>query len=90
MESVSTAVALSYPPGADAPFIAAKARGRLAESVVRIAQENNIPVSRDRVLADVLSVCDVGSCVPPETYEALAKIFAFIQRHERRGSGTVE
>lgn len=88
MAQQQIAVALQYPADAEVPFIAVNTKGLLADAVLRIAEENNVPVRKDVVLANVLSMHDVGSCVPPETYEALAKIFAFIQKYERRESGT--
>ena len=57
-------------------------RGAIAEKVLRIAQEKNIPVERNAVLAQTLSMCQVGSYIPEETYEVLAKIFAFIKKRE--------
>lgn len=84
MDSIKTAFALAYPAGAEAPFIVAKTKGLLAEKLIELAKEKDIPVNQDEALAGVLSMYDVGACVPPETYEALAKIFAFIQRHERQ------
>ncbi len=88
MEERRKAIALQYPEGADAPFIALNVRGAIAEKVVRIAQEKGIPIERDAVLANALSLCEVGSYVPEETYEVLAKIFAFIQRQEEKYAGT--
>jgi type III secretion system FlhB-like substrate exporter len=78
------AAALAYPEGADAPFIAAKAKGDLAKRLLDIARENGIPVVADADLADVLMLSDIGDCIPPETYEALACIFAFLRKMEQR------
>ena len=75
---MKTAVALRYPEDADAPFIAASARGVLADRIVRIAEDNDIPVVRDEVLTNVLSVQQVGESIPEETWQTVAKIFAFI------------
>ncbi len=84
MDSIKKAVVLNYPYGTEAPFIALNAKGFLAETVIKIAQENNVPIKKDKILAGILSLHDVGTCVPEETYEALAKIFAFLQKNERR------
>lgn len=82
MEQMKRAIALQYPEGVEAPFIALNVRGAIAEKVLRIAQEKNIPVERNTVLAHTLSMCQVGSYIPEETYEVLAKIFAFIKKRE--------
>ncbi len=88
MEERRKAIALQYPEGAEAPFIALNVRGAIAEKVIRIAQEKGIPIERDAVLANTLSLCEVGSYIPEETYEVLARIFAFIQRQEEKHAGT--
>lgn len=82
MKAVKKAVALQYPEWADAPFISVNAKGFLAESVIKLAKENNIPLKEDPILTGILSTQEIGSFVPVETYEVLAKIFAFIKRNE--------
>jgi len=76
------AVALKYPENAVAPIIAAKEHGNLARRMIEIAEENNIPVVEDDILENVLSVQDVGQCIPEDTWFAVAGIFAFIARLE--------
>jgi len=78
-----SAVALKYPLDAEAPLIAAKERGRLAKRMIEIAEENKIPVIEDDVLENVLSIQDVGQCIPEETWEAVASIFAYIIKVEQ-------
>ena len=78
-----SAVALKYPLDAQAPLIAAKERGRLAKRMIEIAEENEIPVIEDDVLENVLSIQDVGQCIPEETWEAVASIFAYIIKVEQ-------
>ena len=78
-----SAVALKYPLDAEAPLIAAKERGRLAKRMIEIAEENEIPVIEDDVLENVLSIQDVGQCIPEETWEAVAAIFAYILKVEK-------
>lgn len=77
------AVSLAYPKDADAPYISAIAQGRLADRVIAIARENGVPVVQDDALANVLAVQRVGDLIPRETYEVLAKVFAFIAKMER-------
>ncbi len=77
-----TAIALQYPKDAPAPFIVFKGNGSKAEKVLEIAKENNIPIINDSETAFVLSLQEVGSYVPVETYEIIAGIFAFIKKVE--------
>ena len=81
---VLKAAALRYPAWADAPFIAAKAKGALAERLVEIARQNDVPVVKAADLTDVLTLQEVGDYIPPETYEVLAGIFALLKRIEQR------
>lgn len=74
-------VALKYPAGADAPFITASAKGILAEKMVEIAEKEHIPVVKNSELTDVLTLSEVGSCVPENTWIVLAEIFAFVIRN---------
>lgn len=78
------AVALRYPDWADAPFISAVAEGRLAQYLIQVAQEHDIPVVQDREMADVLSIHSVGDVIPEDTYAVIAGIFAFIARLEKK------
>jgi len=82
-KKINTAVALRYPPEADAPFIAAKASGALADRMKAIARENNIPVVENKLIANILSVQQIGQCIPEETWQAVAEIFVYIQKLER-------
>ncbi|MDE5897916.1 MAG: EscU/YscU/HrcU family type III secretion system export apparatus switch protein [Treponemataceae bacterium] len=72
------AVALKYPEGAEAPFVAAAAKGALAEELLKIAEEHSVPVVQDDFLADVLTVQGIGSYIPYEVWELVAKIFACV------------
>ncbi len=80
---MDSAVALRYPKDKEAPVIAAKETGYLARRMVQIAQENNIPVVQDQMLESVLSVQEIGQCIPEHTWYAVAAIFASIARMEK-------
>ena len=75
---IFSAVALRYPEWADAPYISAKARGSVAQRLVKIAEENDVPVVENAEMANILSIQSVGSLIPESTYEAIATIFAFV------------
>lgn len=78
------AVALRYPEWADAPYIAASAQGRAAERLIRVAQTNGVPVVRDELTVDVLSIQRVGDFIPEDTYTVIAGIFAFVALMEKQ------
>lgn len=81
------AIALLYPEGEKAPFISAKAKGEIAERMLRIAEEENVHIVRDEITANVLSLYDIGEYVPQETYEVLAGVFAFILKARETTDG---
>lgn len=84
LNGVQKAVALKYPSGADAPFIAAKAKGVLAERLIAIAEEQHIPVVENKIAADILTFEEIGACIPEETWEIIAKIFAFVVDNNKK------
>ena len=77
------AVSLKYPENADAPFISAKESGILAKKMIEIAQENNIPVVENDIAENVLSMRQIGECIPESNWETIAGIFAFIKNMEK-------
>ena len=79
-----SAVALKYPPENGAPIIAASAKGVLAERIIETARKENIPVVEDEIMNEILSVQEIGECIPEETWEAVAKIFAAVVEIEKK------
>lgn len=78
-EKIKKAAALKYDAGKDeAPRVVAAGQGELAQRILDLAQEHNIPIYRDPALAKALVKLDVGQEIPPELYRAAAEILAFI------------
>ena len=84
MKNSKFAVSLKYPENVCAQVITAKSSGIVAQRMIELAEENGIPVVEDDVLANVLSIKQVGECIPESTWEAVASIFAFIKLMEER------
>lgn len=75
----SEAAALKYDPKADkAPKLVAKGRGHVAEKILEIARQNNIPIKEDPELLQVLSKFDLNREVPPHVYQVVAELLAFV------------
>jgi len=74
------ATALSYDREDPSPRVIAQGRDALADRIVEIAKANGISVVQDPVLADILGNAEIGTYVPPETWEAVAAIFAFLAK----------
>jgi flagellar biosynthesis protein len=78
------AVALRYRKEKEsAPRIVAKGRGSIAERILQIAKEHNVPLKEDPQLVEVLSTLDVYQEIPPELYKAVAEILAFVYKMTR-------
>lgn len=83
-EKQEKAVALKYERGKDlAPRLAAKGRGAVAERILAIARENNIPIKKDKMLVDALYKLDINEEIPEELYRVIAEILAFVYRMNR-------
>lgn len=70
------AVALHY-DGDNAPQVSAKGHGALAEEIIRLARENNIPLQENAELVSLLSKLELGEEIPEALYIAVAEIIAF-------------
>ena len=81
MDKSPKAVALKYNGEKDrAPRIMAKGRGNIAEKIIDIAKEHNVPLYEDQNLIQVLEALDLETEIPPELYRAVAEVLAFIYR----------
>ena len=74
------AVAIKYDPEvADAPIVIAKGEDYLAAKIKEIAREHQIEIVENKPLARMLYAnVDVGQAVPPELYQAVAEVLAFV------------
>ncbi len=81
-----TAVALAYIPGERAPKILATGKGAIAEKIIEVAEENDVPQYADSELAETLSKLEIGEMIPPELYEVVAEILVFVSDMDRMKS----
>lgn len=74
------AVALKYDPEvADAPYVVAKGKDLIAYKIKEIALENDVHVVENPPLARSLyQTTDLGRVIPPELYQAVAEVLAFV------------
>jgi len=83
------AVALQYRRGQDkAPKMTAKGRGLIAQKIIEIAEKNNVPIQKDKVLLDALYCLDINEEIPEELYQAVAEILAFVYRMNKIKGGS--
>ncbi|MDQ0206362.1 EscU/YscU/HrcU family type III secretion system export apparatus switch protein [Alkalicoccobacillus murimartini] len=78
------AVALRYQGDQnDAPVVVAKGEGFVASDIIRLANESQVPIQEDETLVELLSQLMIHDSIPPELYEVVAELFAFIYRIDR-------
>lgn len=68
----------------NAPRVIAKGEGKTAESIIKIAKENNLPIKKDEDLIELLSKVELDKEVPEELYKAMAEVFAFIYKLSKK------
>lgn len=74
------AVAIKYDPEQyDAPYVIAKGADYLAQRIKEIARENDVEIVENKPLARMLYAnVEIGAVVPPELYQAVAEVLAFV------------
>jgi flagellar biosynthesis protein len=79
------AAALQYERDHDAaPRLLAKGQGHVADRILEIAQQNQIPVHQDPALIEILSKMDLQEEIPAECYRVVAEILAFIYKTQQK------
>lgn len=72
------AIALRYIQSDNAPKVTAKGANEIAEKIIELAKENNIPIQEDKDLVEVLYTLDIGYEIPEELYTVVAELLAFV------------
>lgn len=74
--TTNAAVALKY-DGDKAPTITATGTHELAEEIVRIAREHEVPLYENAELASILARLSLNEEIPESLYRVIAEILAF-------------
>jgi flagellar biosynthesis protein len=78
---IKEAIALAYhPDGHSAPVVVAKGSGSMAEQIMKLADEYNVPLMNNPDLIQELTNLDVLDEIPEELYKAVAEVLAFIYK----------
>ena len=81
------AVALTYDAARmPAPTVSAIGHGLIADRIVEIAREHDVPIRPDPDLSALLAHMEVGQVIPPELYPLVAEVLAFVYRLRRRSA----
>lgn len=78
---VHLAIAISYQQDTEkAPRILTMGKGPVAEQIIKLAVDYNIPIMRNVALAQTLfEKGTLNQCIPEETYEAVAEILRWLE-----------
>jgi flagellar biosynthesis protein len=88
---IKLAVALKYEEdGPGTPVVIASGRGETAARIMEIARKEKVPIYEDQSLAGVLIALETGTEIPPELYQAVAQIIAFVWQIDKKYSGESE
>lgn len=72
----SQAIALKY-DGSNAPTLTAKGDDELAEAILAIAREHQVPIYENAELIRLLARLELGDSIPESLYQTIAEIIAF-------------
>ncbi len=87
-ELLKKAVALTYDSNRQgAPVVAAKGWGYIADTIIKLAQENNIPLVEDKDLVRILDKVDVQTEIPEQAFRVVAELYAFLYRLNKNRGG---
>ena len=75
-QTPTLAVALHY-DGETAPRVTAKGAGDVAEQILAIAREHDVPLQDNPELVKLLSKIELGDQIPEALYVAVAEVIAF-------------
>ncbi|MBF0108496.1 MAG: EscU/YscU/HrcU family type III secretion system export apparatus switch protein [Magnetococcales bacterium] len=79
------AVALRYQRGKDSsPRVTASGRGRIAEIIMKKAEDAGVTLMEDPDLVAVLGKIPVGQTIPPQLYRAVAEVLAYVYRINKK------
>ena len=82
------AIALRYDNKQEnAPRVVAKGEGKNAQTIIKIAQENDLPIKKDEDLVELLSKVELDKEVPEALYTAVVEVFSFIYKLPKNNQG---
>lgn len=70
------AIALTY-DGRNAPNLSAKGDAELAEAILAIARQYEVPIYENAELVRLLARLELGDAIPEPLYRSIAEIIAF-------------
>jgi len=85
--NVLRATALQYDPEVNgAPRVVASGQRKVAEQILSEARKHNIPIQESPALTAALATVNLGEEIPPELYQVVAEVLAYVYRVTRNYS----
>jgi flagellar biosynthesis protein len=79
------AIALRYQQDNNAaPKVVAKGSGFVAEKILETAKQHSVPVYQNKTLVSMLMAVELDREIPPELYQAVAEVLAYIYHVDQR------
>lgn len=79
------AIALTYQQSNNtAPKVVAKGSGYMADKILATAKQHSVPVYQNKTLASMLMAVELDREIPPELYQAVAEILAYIYHIDKK------
>lgn len=67
-----------------APKVVAKGAGIVADKIMHAAKEHGVPIYQNKTLTGMLMAVELDREIPPELYQAVAEVLAYIYRLDQR------
>lgn len=75
------AIAVRYDSAKEtAPRVIAKGQGHIAEKILEVGRQHNIPVHQDKGLIEMLTLVELFDEIPPELYTAVAEVLVWVYK----------
>lgn len=82
---IKKAVALAYDSETSlSPKIVASGSGYIADKILQIAKENNIPIMTNMDATNILFQMKIDMEIPESLYQVIAQIYAFILKTDQQ------
>ena len=82
---IRKAVALRYRQQLeDAPRVVAKGKNHIAEKIIELAKKHGVHTYQDNQLVGLLMQLELDTEIPPELYQAVALVLAFVFRVQNK------
>ncbi len=82
-EQRRAAIALAYQTGDTSPRVVAKGRGLIAQAIIERAREAGVFVHESEDLVGLLMQVELDANIPPQLYQAVAELLAWVYRLEQ-------